>query len=230
MTAVPFVPQRRFGILTAILIFLCCMAFPARAAAPDVVPGPDVVSGPDAVSGLDDLREKAASMVSVTSDFTQETTIPMFAQPMRSHGRFAFKRPRALRWEFTSPMREGFVLNGDNGFRWEGADGARVPFTPGSDPAAAIIARQLMAWITFDMAAIGKEYRIETIGQSPFKLRMTPLREDVRGVIESIAVTFTPQGPASLVELRETQGGGTVITFHNTVVNGPLDKGEFERP
>lgn len=213
MNAPKLKAKRRYGVLLAILVLACRPPFAASAA-----------------NALDGLREKAASVISVRSDFTQETTIPMFAQPMRSSGRFVFKRPHALRWEFTSPMREGFVLNGDEGFRWEGGDGTRTPFTPGGDPAAGVIARQLVAWITFDMEAIGKEYRIETVSETPLKLRMTPLRADVRGVIESISITFTPEGPASLVELRETRGGGATITFKNAVVNGPLDEREFERP
>jgi hypothetical protein len=60
------------------------------------------------------------------------------------------------------------------------------------------------------------------------RLLLTPLRDDVKGVISAIVITFSPQGPASLVEIRETGGGGTSIRFTNAVVNGPLDGREFE--
>lgn len=195
----------------AIVLLHACFISPAYAADP-----------------IDTLRRQAENLVSVSSDFVQETNIPMFAQPMRSKGRFAFRRPDALVWEYTDPMREGFVLRGDTGFRWDDGRASRVPFSADKDPVAAIIARQLVAWITFDTNRIGGEYRIETISRQPLCLKMTPLREDVRGVIDHISITFTPEGPASLVELRERQGGRTTITFSNTVVNGPLDDREFE--
>ena len=177
---------------------------------------------------LDALQRKAQSLESVSADFVQETSLPMFVEPVRSRGRFVFKRPASLRWEYSEPMREGFVLNGDNGFRWDDAFSARKPFAPGSDPLAAIVARQMIAWITFDREALGREYAIQSLPGPDLRVLLTPLREDVKGVISAIFIAFSPQGPASLVEIRETGGGGTSIDFSNVVVNGPLGGQEFE--
>lgn len=180
------------------------------------------------MEALETLRRRAESLESVRADFVQESSIPLFAQPVLSSGRFVFKRPASLRWEYINPIREGFVLNGDKGFRWDNNSPARKPFSPGKDPLAAIIARQMIAWITYDLESIGREYSIQSLPGPDMRLRMTPLRNDVRGVITAIIITFTPEGPASLVEIREAAGGGTSIRFSNTVVNGPLDGHEFE--
>ena len=174
------------------------------------------------------LQEKTATMTNVQSGFTQETSIPMFREPLRSQGRFAFVKPDTLLWEYLSPLKEGFVLRGDQGFRWQDARENRTPFTPGSDPVAAIIARQLIAWITFDMHSIAAEYRIEQVPGPDMRLQMTPLRKDIAEIIASITITFTPQGPASRVELKETGGGMTVISFTDTLVNAPLEAGIFK--
>lgn len=195
----------------ALVLVLC--AVPARSFAADALAG---------------LKERTASVMTLRSEFVQETAIPMFAQPMRSQGRFLFKRPNSLRWEFTSPMREGFALKGDTGVRWEDGGAVRTAFTAKTDPVAGVIARQLMAWITFDLASINREYTVETLGETPLVLRMTPLREDVRSVIANITITFSAEGPASLVAIQETRGGKTTIAFANTVVNGPVDDGEFD--
>lgn len=200
------------GFAALVLLAALC-AFPARSFAADALAG---------------LKERTASVMTVRSDFVQETAIPMFSQPMRSRGRFLFKRPDCLRWEFTSPMREGFALKGDAGVRWEDGGAERTPFTVKTDPVAGVIARQLMAWITFDLASINREYGIETLGESPLVLRMTPLRDDVRSVIAGITITFSADGPASLVEIQEARGGRTTIAFSGTIVNGPVDDGEFD--
>lgn len=181
-----------------------------------------------AADALSALREKAAGLESVSSDFTQETDIPMFSQPLISKGRFAFKRPNSLVWEYLSPLEEGFVLRGDTGFRWSDGRKNRTPFSPGSDPLAAIIARQLVAWITFDLREIEREYRIETLPGPKIRLKMTPLREDMRAVIDSIVITFRHDGPASEVLLTERRGGKTTIVFSNTLVNAPLSDRDFE--
>lgn len=177
---------------------------------------------------LTSLKEKAASVTTIRSDFTQETVIPMFAKPMVSQGRFVFKRPNALIWEFTSPMREGFSLKDGKGFRWDDGRESRVPFTAGDDPVATVIARQLLAWITFDTGSLETEYAIEKTNDAPLTLKMTPRREDVRSVIAAIAVTFSPEGPATLVEVLEERGGKTSIAFSNTVINAPVPDAEFD--
>ncbi|SBV98244.1 putative Outer membrane lipoprotein carrier protein LolA [uncultured delta proteobacterium] len=209
MRRVPFFPC---GLPALALLAVLC-AFPAPSFAADALAG---------------LKERTASVMTLRSAFVQETAIPMFAQPMRSQGRFLFKRPDCLRWEFTSPMREGFALKGDTGVRWEDDGAVRTAFTAKSDPVAGVIARQLMAWITFDLASINREYTIETLGETPLVLRMIPLREDVRAVIASITITFSAEGPASLVAIQEARGGRTTIAFSDTVVNGPVDDGEFD--
>ncbi|MDR1947281.1 MAG: outer membrane lipoprotein carrier protein LolA [Desulfovibrio sp.] len=177
---------------------------------------------------LEALRVKAEKVLTLSADFVQETSIPMFAQPVRSHGRFVFKRPHSLRWEYTDPVHEGFVLNGDAGFRWDGDSGARKPFAAGSDPMAAVVVGQMIAWISFDLESISREYAVESLPGREIRLQMTPLRDDVKGVIKAVVITFTPEGPASLVEIKEAGGGGTVIRFGKTVVNGPRDGREFE--
>ena len=174
------------------------------------------------------LKERAAAMTTVYSDFTQETSIPMFKEPLYSQGRFAFAKPGTLLWEYLSPVQEGFVLRGDGGFRWQDDKNSRVPITPGSDPVAAIISRQLIAWLTFDVRSLTREYRIEQLPDPCMRLKMTPLKKDVGAVIESITIAFTCEGPASAAEIIEVNGGSTVISFSNTIVNAPLDIGLFE--
>jgi len=187
--------------------------------------------GPQALHAGDffmDFKQKFAAPTTIRSDFIQETAIPMFTNPMRTSGRFVFKHPGALIWEYISPLNEGFSLKGGKGYRWEDGRENRSFFTVQEDPLAAIIARQLVAWITLDIQSISREYHIERVESEMLRLKMTPLREDVRSVIANIAITFNQDGSASLVELNEQEGGKTSITFFNTVINIPVDDEEFK--
>jgi outer membrane lipoprotein carrier protein len=199
-----------FGALTLLVFTLVC---------------PQILHAEDF---LTDLERKLATVTTVRSDFIQETAIPMFANPMRTDGRFIFKHPDALIWEYLSPLNEGFSLKDGKGYRWENGRENRVSFTAQEDPVAAIIARQLVAWITFDIQSISREYHVERVESKALQLKMTPLREDMRSVIADITITFSQEGPASLVELNERGGGRTSITFFNTVINAPVNNEEFK--
>jgi outer membrane lipoprotein-sorting protein len=177
---------------------------------------------------LADLEQKVAAVTTVRSDFIQETAIPMFAKPMRTYGQFIFKRPNALLWEYVSPLNEGFSLKDGKGYRWEGGRENKIFFTAREDPIAAIIARQLVSWITFDIQDISREYRIERVESEALRLKMTPLHEDMQSVIANITISFNQDGSASLVELAEQGGGKTSITFFETLVNVPVEDEEFK--
>jgi outer membrane lipoprotein-sorting protein len=177
-------------------------------------------------TALAELKARTDRLVSLRGEFIQETDIPMFSAPMRSRGRLLFRRPDALRWEYLEPMREGFVLVGAAGFRWE--KDVRYAFTPGGDPVARLIAGQLTAWLAFDRARIERDYRIEALSLEPIRLKMTPLSETAGSVVASITIVFTPEGVASSVRIDESKGGSTTISFTDTLVNQPLDDKEFQ--
>jgi outer membrane lipoprotein-sorting protein len=177
-------------------------------------------------TALAELKARTDRLVSLRGEFIQETDIPMFSAPMRSRGRLLFRRPDALRWEYLEPLREGFVLVGATGFRWE--KDVRYAFTPGGDPLAGLIAGQLTAWLTFDRARIERDYRIEALSLEPIRLKMTPLSATAGGVVASITIVFTPEGVASSVRIDESKGGSTTISFIDTLVNQPLDDKEFQ--
>lgn len=176
---------------------------------------------------LAELERRTTSIMTVRGEFSQETVIPMFAGPVVSTGRYAFKRPGAVRWEYESPMREGIVLDGEAGFRWEDDPAKRTPFTVRSDPLAAVIARQLVTWITFDAATIGAEYAMEPLSAQPLALRMTPRRDDIAAIIAHITITFRADGTASRVEIAEKAGGATAIVFGEPAVNAPAGTAGF---
>ena len=141
-------PHAFFRVCLLMLLALMVSTNPARAGEAET---------------LDFLRQKTATLTSVKSTFVQTTRIPMFESPVVSQGAFAFARPDRLRWEYTSPIREGFVLNGRTGFRWDSDPSNRTPFNAGSDPVAAIIAKQLITWITLDLDLIRKAYDIAVV-------------------------------------------------------------------
>ena len=178
-------------------------------------------------AALDKLEELTGAVNTLACTFTQTTDIPLFTEPLISEGLLRFQKPDTLVWEYTSPMKEGFVLKRDKGFRWEDDRSRRVAFTTASDPLAGLIARQMLAWISFDRDWIQSEYAVRVENPSPLSLRLEPKRRDVRNVLSSLTITFAADGVARTILLKEAQGGATTILLHDVVLNHPLDEREL---
>ncbi|MDR3073556.1 MAG: outer membrane lipoprotein carrier protein LolA [Deltaproteobacteria bacterium] len=199
-------------VLPAVFVLSGPGVFPARAAEADV---------------LDFLREKNAALVSLAAEFTQETRIPLFDEPVVSTGRLLFKRPDALRWEYLSPLREGFAMRNGTGTRWRDDERNARPFAVGADPAGGFIARRFLPWLVFDPAAIEKEYAVAVKTPDPLTLSLVPKSADAAQVLEELVIVFAPEGVARSVTVRERQGGVTEIRFQSLRVNGPVADKEF---
>lgn len=178
---------------------------------------------------LETIRTKARTIESIASDFTQEKHLEMFDEVLISQGHFAFSRPDRLRWEYTAPFKAGFLLKGDKGTEWDDATGEQRDFTLSSSPAMGMIARQIMAWTTFDIDWLKSRYAIRRIHTSPLVLELKPQGETAKEFLAHLLVEFTPDGRAiSQLELHETDGDFTRIFFTDQAINAPLSRNLFD--
>jgi outer membrane lipoprotein-sorting protein len=184
------------------------------------LPAVALAESPDGV--LDRLNELAAGVDTLASDFSQEKYLAVFQDVLPAKGRFYYRKPDNLRWEMTSPVTSGFVLRGDTGRRWQEAGSRGEPFDIAREPVMKIVADQLLAWTRADFEALRRDYRISLAGEAPVRLRLDP-KGAAAGFLDYLSITFAPDGRhVQQVEVHEQGGDYTRITFHHTVVNGPL--------
>lgn len=198
-------------------LLLCCAAIP-HARAED--------------QGLNDLlqllRLTAAATTTLQSSFTQTTTIPLFATPVESKGRFAFKAPAQLRWEYLEPAQEGFILNNGGIIRWEGEKAEHTVLPVSANPLSAILGKQLLGWISFDLDWIRKDYTLSLDKNTPRTLILEPKTVPLKEIIASLRISFSDKGTASSVLVKEQSGSATLLQFTATEVNSPLTEKEFQ--
>lgn len=177
---------------------------------------------------LDQLRGKVATVETISSGFTQEKQLSVFDETIASKGRFLFCKPNKLRWEYLTPIVEGFALDGDSGVRWTDLSDTRTKFSLRSDPVMNVVAQQLLAWATFDLQWLSEEYDISLEDQSPLTLRLVPKREDVSMVLDHLIIEFSvTENTVRRVELHEHGSDFTRIVFEGATVNSPLDNSLF---
>ncbi|BCS88442.1 LolA family protein [Pseudodesulfovibrio sediminis] len=172
---------------------------------------------------LMDLKAKAEKVTSIQSRFTQEKHLSMFDEVLISEGSFAFQRPSSLRWEYTTPFKAGFLLTGNTGIEWDEAAQTKREFSLKSSPIMAMVAQQIMAWTTFDIAWLKSRYDITRTGTAPTILDLRPKGEGARKMLTRIIIRFAQDDTTiDSLELREVDEDFTRITFMDRAINTPL--------
>jgi outer membrane lipoprotein-sorting protein len=169
------------------------------------------------------LEKTAGEVKGLTSDFVQEKHLSMFKTVIISKGRFNFSKPDKLRWELTSPVASGFVLNGGKGRRWHERTGRSENFDINQEPVMKLVSDQLFAWAKADFTSLRREYRISVLSESPVSLRLEPLSAAAAGFLDHLLISFSADGRyVRSVEVHEKDRDFTRIRFINTAVNKPL--------
>lgn len=167
------------------------------------------------------LEGEAAGVQTLSADFVQEKHLAMFQEVLTSKGLFYFAKPDRLRWELTTPVASGFVLNGSAGRRWHEHGGGSEAFDIAREPVMKVVAEQLLAWAKADFVWLRGQYRIRLVREQPVTLRLDPLVAN--GFLDHLQIAFAADGRhVAQVEMYDQDGDFTSIRFLNAVVNAAL--------
>jgi outer membrane lipoprotein-sorting protein len=184
----------------------------------------------DNVTALLDRVEAAARGVETLSgEFQQKNHVKLFKQDLTSKGRFAFQRPRRVRWEYLSPDPSVMVLDGDRAtLRAPGAE-AQV-FELGRDPTMRAMFDQLLLWLgAGDLKASRADYAMSVAGGADAPSLVLVPREGaaVAKVMARIELRFDARATLAAIALREAGGDEKEITFSHLERNKPLPADTF---
>lgn len=56
------------------------------------------------------IRAAAENVKAIRADFVQEKHLPILAKPLVSNGRFVYRHPDSLRWEYFSPVKSVLLM------------------------------------------------------------------------------------------------------------------------
>ncbi len=206
-----------------LLLAAAFCALPVRAApAPGTaIVVPDIpLSGEATKSVLARLRDGMKNLSTLRADFTQQKHLAMFSRTLVSQGKLSFRAPDSLRWEYTNPVRSGFIVSGGKGAAWSAAAGEMHKTGLKENPEFSTLADQISIWLTFDEEAIRRQYTVEAMSEDPPIIRLTPKSDAVRRFLRHLVLIFAPDGShAREVRIMEggTNGDTTVLRFSNTV-------------
>lgn len=180
-----------------------------------------------AAASADDARAREtaarfAAVDTIHSRFVQEKRMALLTEPVVGEGVFSFqKNPARIRWEYTKPFQNGFVIDGEYTFRLEKGVKKAV-----KGVMARNIAAQMLVWLAFDLPTLSKTYSVTFFDGGAV---LKPLSDKNR-MLEQITVWFAPDNPQALskIEMAEPGGDSTMLLFLDTETNRPLPQDAFK--
>lgn len=169
-------------------------------------------------SGQIEAFSAAAGRVhSIETDFSQEKYLPILAAPLVSTGRFHFRAPDALRWEYTAPVKS--VLNSFKGKTdryLASEDGALVSAGSGAS-FMDVILEEISNWMT---GRFDRNPMFDLFAGDGDTIVLRPKNESVASMISRIELipSQTP-GIVSEVVIFESPESYTRIRFLHPVIN-----------
>jgi outer membrane lipoprotein carrier protein len=179
--------------------------------------------------GLQDLEKFLREVNSAQASFTQVVTSPKrtgetVARSKTSSGRFEFLRPNRFRFEYTQPFEQTIVADGQTLWLYD-VDLNQVTSRSqkealGSTPAALIAAGTDLKGLSdaFELKPAAARDGLEWLEARP---------KDRNGQLQVVRVGFR-QGQLAVLDIEDSLGQRSVLTFNSWQANAPLKAGDFK--
>lgn len=212
----------RYLFIIGILIF-SVSTFPAMGDEPDI----SIETG-KTESTLLRIKNASSKIKTLTGDFIQKKNVEIVKNMPDSKGKFFYKKPDRLRWEVVEPVKMGFIVNGDQGKKWRKKAARYRKFEVSKEPIISVISSQVFAWARGDFDKLREGYEISILDESPIKVKLVPLSSVEKKYVSSIILSFSDTDDyVECLEINETRGGCTQVTFLNMVPNDQLEEDMF---
>jgi outer membrane lipoprotein-sorting protein len=175
-----------------------------------------------------DIEQAASKVESIQADFVQERHLQILDRPLISTGRFYYRQPDALRWEYTAPIRSILLMHGNRIQRYVQKGETYIAESgPGVD-AMQFVTAEMTNWFKgrFDQTPY---FEAEFVTGSDRRVRLRPKKNGMSKMIRHIDMTFsdTP-GVIESVTVFEGETSFIKLIFTHVDLNRPLPDRLFE--
>ena len=187
-----------------------------------------ISAGSSWATGLKSLEEFVRTVKTGKADFTQEVTSPgKDGQPPRvktSSGQFVFSRPDRFKFIYRKPFEQSIVADGQTLWLFDvdlnQVTARKQAAALGSTPAALIAAAS-------DLRAVEADFALSDAPEQDGLawVLATPKARDSQ--LQSVRIGFRA-GELARLEILDSFGQKSVLTFNALQANVPLTAGEFQ--
>ncbi|NOK35202.1 outer membrane lipoprotein carrier protein LolA [Corallococcus exercitus] len=176
-----------------------------------------------------DVRARLVDAPLVRGQFEQKKTVAGFKKPLVSKGDFLLARDQGVLWNTRTPFASTLTLTRKSLSAQQGTGGAAYHLDSTKEPALAAVNELLFALLSGDVASLQKRFKVEgaLVGDAGWKLELVPTDAGLARVFKHIHLEG--DGYVRQVQLDETRGDSSVITFEQLAQTPPPDATEAER-
>lgn len=232
-------PVRRITLLVSMLLLSMGLVLSKPCMIPDV--GADQSkSFPIPDDCLDDIladTEKNLGRIKTLKTFlTQAKHLSLFAEPVISTGVFLFKAPGKIRLEFFEPFKSILMVSGNKLFKFEEFNGQWQKISQGNEKMMEVVLDHIGAWVNGrfnqdDMYKVTGKYRPDNLckDQRAYVLILEPRAAEFKKFIQAFELGINSNmDRLDYIIIRESGEDFTKITFHQDLVNTPVEDVYFD--
>jgi hypothetical protein len=165
---------------------------------------PEAVAAPPTGWGIGPLMQSMARIRSACASFTETRTLPMLTAPLLASGSLDYVAPDYIRKRTTAPVREDFVLRGDEITLTGGPGNQTHRFSLGQAPGFGELAEGIRATLAGDLPALQQSFVTSLSGApSGWQLVLQPKDAQARHFIAWIAI----RGDGNAISSVDTASG-----------------------
>jgi len=175
------------------------------------------------------VERAAQNLKSLQCDFRQVKHLSMLNNDMTSRGKMYFKGGSMLRWEYTSPYKYCFILNGTKVSLKDSSNKTNV-IDVKSSRLFQEITRIMMNSITGQCLSNKTDFSVAMYKSgSEWEARLTPKKKELSKMFSLITLYIDPaKKMVNRVAMKERTGDSTIISLENVKENGAISSSLFE--
>lgn len=181
----------------------------------------------DAAAVEQKLAKASASMNTITSDFVQEKHLDYLSVVIESKGKFWFRKPGILRWEYTDPYKYIVVIN--EGKIIISDQGKKNEFDVNSNKAFQELNNIIVSSVNGTLISSDR-YSFEILeSTASWLVRLFPKDPQMKKVMKSIELYFLKTDMSvNRIKMIESEQDFTVITLRNKKFNENIPASVFK--
>jgi len=166
---------------------------------------------------LDDLKARQAKIRTVSANFTQEKKTKLLTKPIRTDGRFLYKQPDRIRWEYRGNINLQVIFNGKDIWLY-------YPDLKEADKLSGL--SQYGSLMQFDVLTMSRDYTITARKEKAvILLKFSP---KMKGPISQIEMEIQEDAAfPRMVKLFDQNNEPTTITFRDVKLNPDIKDDNF---
>ena len=174
-----------------------------------------------------EISKTAASIRTLTCNFTQVKTLSFLNDKMTSQGRMCYDASGKLRWEYTSPYTYTFILNGQQVHIQSAKNRQTIDIR--QSRLFQGIAQVMMNSVTGRNLTSNKDFACTFYTQGDvWVANLVPQRKEMKQMFSTIRLRFdSKRRMVSQVEMNEKRGDVTVITLKDIKTNETINQNLF---